>query len=252
MNENSTTKTLLAQRRLTRALGQILNELMHSYVQTLTPLFRQKAILGAHLQGIGVEAPKTADQAFRELQELYASVVATAPYNLPRELSSPVMQMTTTLELSPWEYEHVATSAGATRAIQVTSPFKAVLTYAGYAPHRLRELLANRNRDNGELMICVLHYLAMHLVVTRQPALGQLFETLHFPLSTGRIAGLGELPVTCIAAAVRTRLPSDAVVVESTDLSGMAVFEEVAEPGDVEALADPLKDRLSAAIRASA
>ena len=46
MNENSTTKTLLAQRRLTRALGQILNEQMHSYVQTLTPLFRQKTILG--------------------------------------------------------------------------------------------------------------------------------------------------------------------------------------------------------------
>jgi hypothetical protein len=251
MDENSTTKTLLAQRRLTRALGQIVAEQMLEYVTTLTPLFRQRAVFGSHLQGIGAEVPKAADQAFKELQELYESVAPRAPFGLSRELQSPLMQMTSTLELSPWEYVHVARTAEATKSIQVSSPFKSVLTYAGYEPRRLRELLANRNRDNGELQICVLHYLAMHLVVNRQPGIAQLFSTLHFPLSTERRAEFGNLPITCIASAVGTRLPPDAVVIESTELSGMDVFEEVVDVAEVEALRDSLKERLQTAIRDS-
>lgn len=244
MDNDATTKTLLAQRKLTRTIGQILSEQMNAYVTTLTPLFRQKSVLGVHVQGGGSDQIKSADQAFRELQALYETVATAAPFHLPRDLQSPLMQMTSTLELSPWEYVHVAKTGSESKPVTVTRPFRFILTYAGYAPSRLKGLLNDRNRSSGELQIFVLHYLAMHIVVSKQPGLAQLLQALHFPLGTGHLDNLGKLPITYIDSAISTRLPADELVIESTELSGNDAFEEVVNVGDIDALRDPLRERL--------
>jgi hypothetical protein len=244
MDKNSTTKMLLANRKLTRTVGQILAEQMKAHVATLAPLFRQKSVFGVHVQGQGNDQVKTADQAFKDLQGLYDRVASTAPFHLPKDLQSPLMQMTSSLELSPWEYVHHAKSGSETKAVTVTSPFKSIITYSGYAPSRLKELLNDRNRSSGELQIFVLHYLTMHVVVTRQPGLAQLLDTLHFPLATGHLEALGNLPITYVGSSISTSLPSDEVVIESTEMSGTDAFEEILNIEDVGNLRDPLVEKL--------
>jgi hypothetical protein len=252
METNASTKTLLAQRKLTRAIGQVLSEQMRAYVATLTPLFRQRGVLGAHIQGGGTEQVKTADQAFKELQGLYEKVATTAPFHLPRGIESPLMQMTSSLELTPWEYVHIAKTGRESKTVAVTCPFKSIVTYSGYAPRRLSELLNDRNRNNGLLQAAVLHYLAMHVVVARQPGLAEVFDTLHFPLASGHLNDFGDLPITYIGSSVSTSLPSDELVIESTEMSGMDAFEEIVDVADIENLRDPLRERLLDVVKSAA
>src|SRR5438067_1359812 len=160
MEDNSTTKKLLAHRKLTRTIGEIISGQMKEYVATLAPLLRQRAVFGDHIQGSGKETVKLADQAFKELQALYDAVATAAPFHLLKGLTSPLMQMTSSLELSPWEYVHHAKTERESKDVSVTCPFKSIITYAGYSPQRLRELLAKRDRNDGELQQFVLHYLA--------------------------------------------------------------------------------------------
>jgi len=244
MQESFTTEKLLAYRKLTRAIGEIICGQMKEYIATLAPLFRQRAVLGDHIQGAAKESVKGADQAFKELQNLYETVATSRPFNLPKELKSPLMQMTSSLELSPVEYDHVAKSRSESKTIRVTCPFKSVITYAGYSPRRFKQSLADTNRNNDELQQFVLHYLAMHIVISKQPVLTQIFNTLHCPLESGRLPNLADLPITYIGSSISTSLPPDDLVIESTELSGKDAFEEIVNVGDIEKLGDPLKQRL--------
>ena len=244
MEERYTTQKLLSLRKLTRVLGEVIADQMKDYVATLAPLFRPKSILGDHIQGVNKESIKGADQAFKELQNLYESIATVQPFHLPKELKSPLMQMTQSLEITPWEYTHAAKTGHESKTITVTSPFKSIITYAGYSPRRLKELLSNRNRNEGELQQCVLHYLAMQVVISKQPGLTQMLDTLHFPLGSTTQPGFGALPITYITSAISTSLPPDALVIESTELSGKDAFEELINIDDIQKLRDPLKDQL--------
>jgi hypothetical protein len=86
----------------------------------------------------------------------------------------------------------------------------------------------------------------MHVVVSKQPGLPRILETLQFPLSSVRLAGLGDLPVTQVASVVSTRLPPEGMVLESTDLSGKDAFEEIVNVDDIARLRNPLQEQLSA------
>jgi hypothetical protein len=244
MEEAHTTQKLIALRKLTRTIGEIICGQMKDYIATLTPLFRQRAVFGEHIQGFGREPALLAEKAFLELQTLYATVATTAPFHLPKELKTPLMQMTSSLELTPWEYLHIAKSGQGSKTITVTSPFRSVVSYAGYTPRRLKDLLANRNRSNDELQQFVLHYIAMHVVISKQPGLTQLLNTLHFQIASSQLPDFGALPITYITSSVSTSLPPDAQVIESTELSGMDAFEELVNVSDIQSLRDPLQEKL--------
>ncbi len=246
MDATLTHKTLLQRRRLTRLIAQALAERLRSHIATLAPLFRQRLVLGEHVQGRGaVEQVRSSDQAFTELQTQYERVASRPPYVITPELKSPLMQLTTTLELCPWEYEHVLASGKDRKTITVSSPLKFVLAYSGYSPRRLKDLVDDQGRSVADLQIYLLHYLTMHLMLERQPGLAALFDTLHFPISKGRIDGLGELPVTFIGPKIATVLPPDELILESTEMSGVNVFEEIVKVEDIDALRDPLKETLA-------
>jgi hypothetical protein len=249
MDESFTTQKLLVFRKLTRATGEIINGQLKEYIATLAPLFRPKSVFGDHIQGSAKEPVKGADQAFKELQSLYETVASSRPFNLSKELKSPLMQMTWSLELTAVEYIHVAKTDRENKTITVTCPFKSVITYSGYTPRRLKELLADRNRNDAELQQFVLHYLAMHIVISKQPGLTQILNTLHFPLSSGRLPSFGELPITYIGSSISTSLPPDEVVIESTELSGKDAFEEIVNIDDIANLHDPLKQRLTEVVK---
>ena len=71
-----------------------------------------------------------------------------------------------------------------------------------------------------------------------------MLEGLHFPITTTKLPELGDLPITRIGVAISTSRPSDAVVIESAELTGMDAFEEVVSVEEITRLADPLKERL--------
>jgi len=244
MNGRDGVQSLLVLRKLTRAITDAVRVQMTEYLKVLTPLLRPKAVLGDYVQGGVKEPSRKSDKAFADLQALYETVAAAKPYNLPRELAPPLSFSSVGLEITPLDYDHVAKSGADTRKIKVRCPLTWVLTYTDYPPTRLQELLDTKARSIEELQRFVLTYLVMHLAATSDPALRQVFEALHFPLTTAQSPQFGELPITHIGIGIKTTRPSDAVMIESAELTGMDAFEEVVKVEDIAGLADPLKQRL--------
>jgi hypothetical protein len=244
MEQDYNKEKLLALRKLTRATTDLLRGQIKEYLGTLAPLLRPQAILGGYIQGTTKDIVKGADLAFKELQALYESVAGSKLYNLPRELKPPIDIVSTSLDMTVMEYEYTASHDNEGKSILITSPLKWVLTYTGFAPGRLREMLAIRRRDVNELRSFVLHYLVMHVVVSKQSGISGILDALHFPMSSGRSPEFGDLPITYISSSVTTLRPPDDVIVESAEVSGMDAFEEIVNINDIARMRDPLKDRL--------
>jgi len=244
MDERYSTKGLLALRRLTRAVSDLLRGQLKEHLETLAPLLRPRGVLGEYVQPASKETIKGAEAAFKELQSLYDKLAVSKPFHLPKELKPPLSVLSTALELTPMEYAHAAKTERETKTVTVSSPLQWSLNYAGYGPRRLRALLAERNRTGDELQQFVLHYLMLHIVLAKQPGVTKLLEALHFPISSDRLPDCGELPITCVRAWLTTARPPDEVIIESTEVSGMDAFEEVVHPEDISALRDPLWTRM--------
>jgi hypothetical protein len=244
MSGRDSVQSLLVLRKLTRAITDAVRVQMTEYLRTLTPLLRPKAVLGEYIQGGVKEPSRKADKAFTQLQALYETVAAARPFNLPRELVPPLNVTSAGLEITPLDYYHVAQSGADTRKIKVRCPLTWVLTYTDFPPNRLQELLDTKARSVEELQRFVLNYLVLHLAATSDPGLMQVFEQLHFPLTTSKSPAFGELPITRIGIGISTSRPSDAVIIESAELTGMDAFEEVVNVEDIARLPDPLKERL--------
>ena len=237
-------ESLLAHRKLTRAITDAVRVQMTDYLKALTPLFRPKAVLGEYVMGGAKEGTRKADKAFADLQALWESVAVARPYNLPRELSSPVSISSISLEITPLDYTHMATSGSDSRKIKIRRPLTWVLTYTDFPPTRLQELLDTKARSVEELHRFVLNYLVLHLVTKHEPALMKVCEALHYPLTTSKSPQFGELPITQIGIDIPTSRPSDDLIIQSAELTGMDAFEEIVKVEDIEALGDPFKTRL--------
>jgi hypothetical protein len=244
MSGREDVQSLLALRKLTRAITDLVRVQMSEYLKTLTPLMRPKALLGDYVQGGLKEPSRKSDKAFADLQALYDKVATAKPFNLPRELAAPLSFPNTDLEITPLDYFHAAQAGADTRRIRVRSPLTWVLTYREFPPNRLQELLDSKARSVEELQRFVLNALVIHLAATSDPGLARLFEALHFPLTTSRSPQFGELPMTHIGIGITTTRPSDALVIESAELTGMDVFEEVVKVEDITRIDDPFKQRL--------
>ena len=90
MDGRDSIQSLLVLRKLTRAIADAVRAQMTEYLTTLAPLLRPQMVLGDYVQGGAKESTRKADKAFKELQALYETVAATKPFNLPRELPTPI------------------------------------------------------------------------------------------------------------------------------------------------------------------
>src|SRR5262245_59180867 len=120
MDEPYSTKRLLALRKLTRAVADLLRGQLREHLATLAPLFRPRTVLGEHVRGNVKETVKAADTAFKELQTLYETVAAAKPFGLPKELTSPLEPMAAGLEMAAVEYVHAARTDGQGKTVTVT------------------------------------------------------------------------------------------------------------------------------------
>jgi hypothetical protein len=252
MEEGYSIQELLVLRKLTVTISKLLSEQLRDYLTTLAPLLRPKAVLGGYIQSSAKEQTRAgAERAFKELQSLYEQVAGAKPFNLPTELKPPIEILSTALEFTPLEYAHVARGGDDDgKTVTVTSPLRWVLNYSGFTLGRLKELVADRNRSGKELREYLLHYLVMQVVLSKQSGVTRILETLHFPVSTeNRLPELGGLPITHISSSITTLLPPDNVIIESTEISGRNVFEEVINIEDIVKLRDPLRERLIEVVR---
>lgn len=243
------TQQLLQLRKLTRAISDLLRGQLKDYLTTLSPLLRPRVVLGDYVQSSTKENVRGADKAFKDLQSLFESVAGGKPYNLSKELKPPVEVIGSTLEMIPMEYSYVATTERETKTVTVTSPLKWVLFYSGFNLSRLRTMVADRNRSDGEVRESVLHHLVLHTVIARQTGVAQILESLQFPIRSERIPEFGDLPVTVISSTLSTVRPSDEVIIESTEISGMNAFEELIDVGDIGKMGNALKDHLLNLVR---
>ncbi|HKN45152.1 MAG TPA: hypothetical protein VJW23_14665, partial [Propionibacteriaceae bacterium] len=231
-------------RKLTRAIADVVRVQMTEYLATLAPLLRPKMVLGDHVEDGTKESTRRSDKAFKDLQALYESLAGTKPFNLPRELTLPLRLIGSGLEITPVDTALSIKSGSDTRTIMVRSPLMWTLTYSGYPPTRLPELLKTKLQTGDELGQLVVTYLLMNVVITNSPGLMSVFNALHFPITTTTIPEFGPLPITRIGVGVSTTRPSDDVILQSAELTGMDAFEEVVNVKDLSQLRDPLKQRL--------
>jgi hypothetical protein len=252
MTERNSIQSLLVLRKLTRAIADVVRVQMSEYLVTLTPLLRPKVLLGDYVQGGDRDPNLRAERVYKELQALYEKIAPAKPFSLTRELQPPFGLSNVGLEITPLDYSHVAQSGGEARKIMVRRPLTWVLSYSGFPPNRLPELLDARTRVIDELQRFILSYLIIHLATKHQAGVLQVLDALHFPVTTTKLPGFGELPVTLIGAAISTSRPSDSVMLESAELTGMDAFEEVVEPADIASLRDAFKQRLLEVARVQA
>jgi hypothetical protein len=246
MAETWNTQKLLDLRKLTRAVADALRNELAEHLATLLPIFRPRNLLGSYVQG----APKDlrgSDKAFKELQGLYEGVASTKPFSLPRDLKAPIPVDATALEILPFDYNHSARSKRVTKTVRITSPLRWAIAYPGSSPERLLEALSSGDPGTSVSEI-VLHTLTLH-VAFQQRGVRDLFAALRYPMETRHEPGLGNLPISVISAPVATVRPPDETIVESTEISGTASFEEVVDPDAIETLEDPVKARLSAILK---
>lgn len=249
MEERYSTERLLALRKLTRAIADLLRGQLKDHISTLAPLLHPKNVLGNYVGGQTYEVSKPGEKAFNELRERYQAIVQSRRFNLPADFKSPLEVINPQLEMTPVEYEYAATGGGHSKTVRITSPLKWALSYAGFSPPKLAAIVKDHRSGSDDLQQLVLHSLMMATVVSRQTGICQILEALHFPLSIDSPEALGDLPVCYIASSVSTKRPPDDVIIESTEISGMDVFEEIVNIEDVARLRDPLKEKLTALIQ---
>jgi hypothetical protein len=249
MDEQITTQRLLVLRKLTRAIGDLLRTQLKDYLSTLTPLLRPTHVLGEYIQGSSKVTVKGADRAFKELQVLYEEIAAKKPFEIHGSLQAPIEMLSSTPEIAQVDYPHIARSENDTKTVMVTSPFKWILSYAGFGVPKLKELVDNRHAASRELSEFLRHFLVLKTVISHQTGLMNILNDLHFPVSWERLPGLGELPLTCISCSISSFLPPDPVIVESTEISGVAVFEEIVKLSDIAQTEEPFKQRLVALVQ---
>jgi hypothetical protein len=243
MPERDSIRSLLVLRKLTRAIADTIRTQLSEHLATLTPLFRPQTVLGDHVLGSQKESTRKAEQALKEMTALYEAIAPAKPFNLRRELTPPFNFPSIGLEMTPVDYVHAAHVGSETRRITVRSPLTWTLSYAGFSPSKLPDLLDPKVRGE-QLQTFILSHLMLNQVTANQPGLMQILDALHFPIMTTRTTEFGELPITRIGVGISTTRPPDAVVVESAELTGMDAFEEVVNVEDIGRLPDPFKQRL--------
>jgi hypothetical protein len=244
MDARDSTQSLLVLRKLTRAIAEVARAQMTEHLATLAPLLRPKMVLGDYVEDGTKEGGRRSEKAYKDLVALYESVAVPKPFNLAREFSTPLRLTGSGLEITPVDTACVVQSGSDSRTITVRSPLTWTLSYSGYGPQRLPELLKNRLQSADELTHFVMSYLLMHVVINNSPGLMNVFEALHFPITSTTLPEFGPLPITRIGLPVSTTRPADEMILQVADLTGMDAFEEVIAVSDLSGLRDPLKTRL--------
>src|SRR5438128_845589 len=119
---------LLHLHNLTKDVSALCEKQLRIYLEALAPLFRPRRVLGDHIEGTGRETVVGADQNLAQLREMYQRV-AGRPFELRRELPSPLESVSAQIQMYRWEYMQEVRTGRECRTITVKSPLTWVLCY---------------------------------------------------------------------------------------------------------------------------
>lgn len=231
---------------ITQQVERICRSQLQAYLDALAPLFRPRRLLGNHMDGAGKESVANVDQNFNELRETYFKACGR-PFDLRKELPTPLESVPTQIQLHEWEYEYEVQTERELKTINITSPLTWVLAYpSAYSHNMLRGLIAaKQERDLEGLRTFVLRTSLMHLMFARLPDLTTLLEGLRYKIEIRKSPRLGDLPLVTISAPVTTVLPTDDLLLLAASFSGRAGFVEVVDPDQARSIPDPLQDQIT-------
>lgn len=252
MTQDFTIERLLFLRKVTRAVSDHLVSELKAHLNTLSPLLRPRRILGDYIESGSSEQVVDADKNFVALADLYAKA-AGKPFDLPRPLRPPLKSVGLALEVYPWESLHSIESGGTRKVVTITSPVRYVVSYSsGVSLSRLRRGIAGHEEQKPEdIREFVIRCCLINSMLAKDQGIVKLIRALRWEVSTEYSPELGALPLTTLTAPIRPMLPPDSLILESTEMSGMPLFEEVV---DVEALTqihDPLREKIEKIIESA-
>jgi hypothetical protein len=228
-------------RNVSQKISQFLHKRLTAYLNTLTPLFPPRRILGEFMQSAFEGKVPGAEKNFAELQERYKKLCGK-PFDLPAKLSTPLPTIKNQLEIYPWEYAYQV-GQDTSQAIAITTPVKWALSYtSGYSLSRLRSARFGRETHRpDEIKQFIINVLTMNMLIDTSPGIKQIMGDLRFPLDKEESPELGELPFVVIHAALPAFRPQDDIIQTVTQLSGKPLFEEIIDIDAIESLEDPFR-----------
>jgi len=239
---------LIELRKQTRVISDLLKGQAADYLATLSHLIRPQGLFGEYLQGAPRGSGRESQHNFKDFKVLYDRIASAAPFGLISELEVPLNLLNTTPELFPLEYDLVLQQSRQT--VRITSPSRWVVGFGSFDLARFRKVIKDPNRSNAELYRFVVHYLILFYCFSKAGGLGRVLQGLRFPVSFERLADFGELPFCVIGSPVRSSLPSEEVIRNSTAISGSTTFEELLSRDSIEQMQDDIRERLLQAVDA--
>ena len=252
MTEDFDIGRLLFLRKVTRAVSENLVSELQLHLGTISPLLRPRRLLGDYIESGSPEPVVDADKNFASLNEVYARA-SGKPFDLPRPLRPPLKAVGLGLEVYPWEYSHRIKTGNTEKVITIKSPVRFVVVYgSGLSLSRLRQGVAGREEQKLEdVREFVIRCCLIKAVMEKYKGIPSLFQSLRWQVTTETLPDLGNLPLTVLTAPLQSMLPPDNLILESTEMSGMALFEEVVNVNQVNEIRDPLIQKVEAIIAES-
>ncbi|MGA2261222.1 MAG: hypothetical protein ABSH28_07295 [Acidobacteriota bacterium] len=251
MTEELSIGRLLFLRKVTRAVSDYLVSELKGHLSTISPLLRPRRLLGDYIESGSPEQVVDADKNFAVLNEIY-SKAAGKPFDLPRPLRPPLKPVGLAIEVYPWEFRQEIRADGVGNTVTITSPVRYVISYAsGLSLSRLRQGVAGKEEQKKEdIREFVIRCCLMNTMLNRNPGIINLFRALRWEVSTETSPDLGGLPLTTLTAPLQAMLPPDKLILESTEMSGMPLFEEVIDVNTISQISDPLAQRVTNIMKA--
>jgi len=231
-------------RQASQKISSSLHRRLNGYLQTLTPLFAPRKVLGEFMDSAFKERVPGADANFIALEETFKTL-AREVFDIPAKLSTPVPNIRNQLEIHPWEYRYLI-GGDAERPVIITSPVRWTLSYAGGA--NLSDVMRHQAREElleaEDLKQFIVRTQTLHKLLETSPSIRQMLGDLRFPVSTETSNATGDLPLSVIGSDLATFRPQDELIETVTQLSGKPVFEELIDMDAIETLPDPFKVKI--------
>ena len=228
-------------RQASQKISGFLQKRLNGYLQTLTPLFAPRKVLGEFMESAFKERVHGADANFIALEEAFKTL-ARETFDIPAKLSTPIPNIRNELVIQPWEYRYLI-GGDAERPVVVTSPVRWNLTYgSGTTLSDLMKHQAGQEKlDAEDVRDFLVRALALQKLVETSPAIRNMLKDLRFPVSVETASATGDLPLIVVGSDLATFRPQDEVIEMVTQLSGMPVFEELIDLDAIPDLPDPFK-----------
>jgi len=228
-------------RQASQKISGFLRKRLNDYLQTLTPLFAPRKILGEFMESAFKERVHGADANFIALEEAFKTL-ARETFDIPAKLNTPIPNIRNQLEIYPWEYRYlIGSDAG--RPVVITSPVRWNLGYScgTSLSDLMRHQTGEEKLEAAEIRDFTIRALTLHKLVETSPAIKAMLRDLRFPVSAETASATGDLPLIVVGSDLATFRPQDELIETVTQLSGKPVFEELIDLDAIESLPDPFK-----------